>query len=252
MSIFQALVLGIIQGLTEFIPISSSGHLIILPNLLGWQTQPLVFDTTLHLGTSLALIAYFWHDLLGILTSNKKLGYFILLGTIPAVVLGVAFEELIETTFRGMFFVGAFLLLGTIVMIIAEQFGRRNESREVGPKEGFIIGLFQALALLPGFSRSGATISGGMLLGLSREKAARFSFLLAIPVIVGAGIFKGIDSWGALGTVSWDALATGFVTSFVVGFLAIQFMLQFLKKRGLGVFIIYRILLILGLVLYSY
>lgn len=252
MSVFQALVLGVLQGLTEFLPISSSGHLIILPNLLGWQTQPLVFDTTLHLGTSLALIVYFWKDLLKILTIERKLGYLIILGSIPAAILGFVFESLIENTFRSVFYVGIFLLLGTVVMLAAEQFGKWRENKEIDTRKSLIIGFFQALALLPGFSRSGATISGGMMLGLNRASAARFSFLLAIPVIVGAGLFKAFDSWGTLQSVSSEALLAGFMSSFVVGILAIRFMLNFLRKRGLGVFIIYRILLILGLFFYLY
>lgn len=266
MKIFEAIILGLIQGLTEFLPISSSGHLIIVPNLLGWETSPLFFDTTLHLGTALALIVFFFKDLWEISLSfikdvwtkedsfkdfsdNGKIGLFILLGSIPAAVVGFFFEGIFETVFRDVFYVILFLIAGSVLMFLAERLGKWKEEKEVGFLSSLMIGLFQTLALFPGVSRSGSTISGGMLFGLSREKAAKFSFLLSVPIVVAAGGYKLLTSIDLLSTVSIPVLITGFLASFVSGMFAISFMLRFLKKKGLHIFVFYRILLALILLL---
>lgn len=247
MNVLQALVLGIVQGLTEFLPISSSGHLIILPEFFGWETQPLVFDTTLHVATALALIVYFRKDLVNIFTSNKKLGIYMLIGSIPAGILGYLLQDSIENTFRSGEFVVWFLLAGTVLMFLAEKFKKSDAA--IDNKKSFVIGLFQALALFPGVSRSGATISGGMLFGLSRREAARFSFLLSIPIVLGAGLFKILDSAIEISTLSYDVLTIGFLSAFIAGMFAIKFMLRFLNNNSLNVFIIYRILLVIFLLL---
>lgn len=262
---YQALLLGVVQGLTEFLPISSSGHLVIIPILLGWQSQPLVFDLILHLGTAAALITYFRNDIKSILLSlNKelskehvnahkypyesKLGVFIILGSIPAVVLGYMFNDIVEAEFRGLLTVALLLLCGSLLMFYAELKMRKsqfsNSFKEVNGIRALGIGLFQTLALLPGVSRSGATISGGMILGLTREYAARFSFLLSIPIVLGATLFKVLDAPDAeLANVGLVAILIGFVSSFTVGYLAIDLLLKFLKSKGLMVFIVYRVLL---------
>jgi undecaprenyl-diphosphatase len=265
MDILQALLLGIVQGLTEFLPVSSSGHLVIFPQIFGWEEQPLVFDTTLHLATALALLVYFWKDLASIAIAFKvdfnffkfdlkkysldgKVGWAIVAGSIPAAILGYLFEDAFESYFRAVWTVALFLILGSVLMLIAERFSR-IKTEEVNMKKGFIIGIFQALALFPGISRSGATISGGMLLGLSREKAARFSFLLSMPIVVGAGLLKVYTSAGELVMLSWEPVIVGFVASFISGMLAIGFLLRFVKTHRLYVFIVYRIVLALLLLI---
>ena len=247
MSPLQAITLGIIQGLTEFLPISSSGHLVLVPNLLGWSIQSQAFDTVLHFGTVGALIIYFWKDLFEIIKS-KKLILLLLIGSIPAGILGFLFEKAFEETFRSVSSVLVFLLVGTVLMLVAESRYKKvwhteriGEINKITNLKSFIIGIFQSFALFPGLSRSGSTISAGMLFGLTREAAARFSFLLSIPIVLGAGFFKIIDSYAVL---SFDLdLLLGFISSFLVGMIAIRFLLKFLKSNNLYVFIIYRLLL---------
>ena len=259
MDIFQALVLGIVQGFTEFLPISSSGHLVFFPQVFGWPEQPLVFDTTLHLATAAALVVYFWRDLVSVAkaffrdirslglrfksySSEGKMGVAIIVGSVPVAVLGLSFAGAFEFYFRGVLSVSVFLILGSGLMFLAERFSRQLGDR-VDIKKGFIIGIFQSFALFPGISRSGATISGGMLLGLTREKAARFSFLLSVPATIGAGLYKLFFYYPELATFSLPAAAVGFAASFVSGLLAIGFLLRFVKKHSLYVFVIYRLVL---------
>lgn len=257
MSFSQAFLLGIVQGLTEFLPISSSGHLVILPRLLGWEIQPLVFDVFLHLGTALALIVYFWKDLYKILLSFLKrtndqdfaLGKYILIGAIPAGIIGFLLESTIEFTFRGINWVIAFLLLGTLFMWVAEKWFAKG-TNILSEKRSLLIGLFQSFALLPGVSRSGASISAGMYLGLNRELAAKFSFLIAIPTVVGAGIYKALTSFDQLTDISFTIVFIGFITSFIVGLAAIKFLLNFVKRHSLNVFIVYRLVLFASLLVY--
>ena len=217
-----------------------------MPELLGWGVQPLVFDTVLHLGTALALVIFFFGDLINAVFKNRKILWFLLLGSIPAGLLGYFFEHYFENVFRGIGYVILFLFLGTILMAVAEKFSRVKAEEVTGIK-AFVIGLFQSLALFPGFSRSGSTISGGMLLGLKREEAARFSFLLSIPIVVGATIYKVISSFEIVSGISYLVLGMGFISSFLVGILAIRFLLNFLKKNSLNWFVLYRVLLILFL-----
>jgi undecaprenyl-diphosphatase len=264
---YQALVLGIVQGLTELLPISSSGHLVVVPGLFGWGTQPLVFDAILHLGTALALIIYFWKDLVRIgmaLVKDRnsrdgKLGIYIFIGSIPAAFFGLLLSDFVEGSVRGSLGVTFFLIIGTLIMLFAEvhykreqSAGRLDEEKEVSDKlsnsKAVTIGFFQSLALFPGTSRSGATISGGMFLGLTRGQAARFSFLLSIPIVLAAGAFKIAESAGTdLAGVDYTVLILGFLTSFIVGILAIKFLLGYLEKYTLNFFILYRVLVIAGL-----
>lgn len=247
MTVFHAVVLGFIQGITEFLPVSSSGHLILLPEVLGWHLQSLAFDTTLHLGTAGALIVYFWRDLFEILKSKKYLGL-IIVGSIPAGFLGFFFGDMLENAFRSAFWVAAFLLAGSLIMFLAEMTykktwfkERKDQPTELSYKDATVIGIFQSLALLSGISRSGATISGGMFSKLTRETAARFSFILSIPIVIGAGVFKIMDSYQEL---NFDiVMLVGFLTSMLTGMLAIKYFLKFLKNNNLYPFIIYRILL---------
>ena len=267
MSIIQAVILGIVQGVTEFFPISSTAHLIIFPELFGWEEQKLVFDTTLHLATASALIVYFWKDIISIVgslfrdiskhgkkikhySSEATLGLKVVVGSIPAGVVGLLFGNFIEKVFRGIFSVAIFLLFGSILMYVAERHHKKRflVKDEISLGKSFKVGIFQALALLPGFSRSGATISGGMILGLSRKEAARFSFLLSIPVVLFAGISQLISSLDYLNMADFPPMAFGFIASFITGIFAIKFMLGFVREKRLHPFIYYRVALALFLI----
>ena len=272
MSITKALLSGVIQGLTEFLPVSSSGHLVIFSTLLDGTPDPLVFDLILHIGTLLALIYYFRFDLLNIFKSlnselsqdgldpakftyEGKLGLFVLIGSLPAAILGYFLEAIIEDSFRSILAVAITLFIGSLLMLYAEiRYSRYQFFKELTGLRALAMGFFQSLALFPGMSRSGATISGGMLLGLHRENAARFSFLMSIPVIVGATIFKflsaGIDA--QLQEVGLVAVLIGLFSSFVVGYFSIDVLLKMLKTRSLYFFIAYRTLLVIFLLYIAY
>lgn len=256
MDIFSSIMLGIVQGLTEFLPISSSGHLIIARDLLGLELQnSLAFDAVLQLATTLAVLVYFWKDLRGIFftfcrwisgmhleNKEKTMLLAVILATIPAVVLGIFLESTMETIFRSTNLVAVTLVLGALVMWLAEKFAKQTE--EINAKKGFWIGCFQALALIPGMSRSGMTISGGLFLGLNREMATRFAFIMAFPILFGSGMKKLLDiGAGGLSSSAGLSLFLGSLASFSVGLLAISFLIKFLKKNTLQVFVIYRIAL---------
>lgn len=258
MGVFEALALGIVQGLTEFLPVSSTGHLILVRELFGvTEVNGLAFDAILHLATATAVILYFHRDIgLLINTALRKLSrlpvnqsdltllYAILIGTIPAVVFGLTLESTMETYFRNPILIAGVLVAGSFLFMYAEWVYMNNyETNKIDKKKGLKIGLFQALALVPGVSRSGATISGGMILGLTREEAARFAFLLAVPIILGAGTMKLLELIAGDGEVEWTAVGVGAAASFVTGLAAIHFMLGFVKKHSLWPFIWYRIIL---------
>ncbi len=247
MTIIQSLVLGIIQGLTEFLPISSSAHLILVPKLLKWPEHSLIFDTSLHLGTTLAVILYFWRDWIRIL-KDKFFLFTIILGSIPAGLAGFFLGDIIEKNFRSQTSIAAFFLFGTIIMGISELYLKHAKKRRAGVyiKDSLYIGLMQILALLPGMSRSGMTISGGFFRKLERETATKFSFYLSAPIIITAAFFSFIKGFKATGNLSFFDLSffSGFVTSFIIGFFSIKFMLSYIKRKGFGIFIFYRILLV--------
>lgn len=246
MSLIEAVVLGVVQGATEFLPISSSGHLIVVPYLFGWKNHSLVFDTTLHLGTSLALLVYFWKDLLDMVKNWREWWLKILLGILPAGLLGFFLNDIFENYFRNINFVILFLVLGSLLMLGAEKISVEEPSEEITPLKSLKIGLFQALALFPGVSRSGSTISGGMLSSLSREKAARFSFLLSIPLVWAAGLYEFTQiSFSTSLQIDSLTLLLGALTSFVTGFLCIKYLMKFLKKNSLYLFIVYRFVLVI-------
>lgn len=264
MDIISGVILGVIQGITEFLPISSSGHLILAREVLGLESQyGLSFDAVLQLATSLAVLLYFRHDFLRLFKSalgfvlskqqveagDRILLLALIFGTIPAVVFGLLLEGYMETTFRSAELVGVTLLLGALIFYIAEKIAKQTES--VTPKKGFLIGLFQSLALIPGMSRSGMTISGGLFLGLKREEAARFGFMLAFPIIFGSGAKKLIELGinGGLSDIGVPLLS-GAVIAFFVGIAAIHYLLKYLKSHTLSIFIWYRV--ILALVVFSF
>jgi len=261
LSIFDSTILGIIQGITEFLPISSSGHLIITRDILGIsQTGGLAFDAILQLATACAVLLYFRKDILGLFLNlfkkekdeeKSKLTLYLIVGTIPAVIFGFLLENSMDTIFRNGQLVAYTLLIGALIMMYADKVvQKRKQKSEYVPKtltigKSIAIGLFQSLALVPGMSRSGMTISGGYFLGLSKETAIRFSFLLSIPIIVASGLLKLIDIIQNPTLVSggFVVLGAGALSAFVFGWLAIDFLLKFLKTNSFKIFIIYRVIL---------
>ncbi|MGC8827486.1 MAG: undecaprenyl-diphosphatase UppP [Anaerolineae bacterium] len=258
MNPLQAVVLGILQGATEFLPISSSAHLVLVPWLLGWASPGLVFDTIVHWGTAAAVVLYFARDLWVIIrdwvlgtfrlrpaTSSTRLGWLIILGTIPAVLIGALGEKPVEALFAAPAWTAGFLLVTAVILVVSERVGRQNRDAEgMAWWEALLIGLAQGLALAPGISRSGATIAVGLVLGLRRPAAARFSFLLSVPVILGAGLPQLLDFMRMPGASdSAGLLAVGFLAAAVSGFLAIHFLLSFVCRRRLYPFAVYCALL---------
>lgn len=258
MSSIEAIALGVLQGLTEFLPISSTGHLILARSLFGVSDEyALAFDAVLHLATAAAVILYFhkdiWNLLQTLLRSLSRLPVnardllllkAIAIGTVPAVLLGLSLESIMETLFRSPLLVAAVLVLGSLLFVYAEWvYNQHPPQNEMTVKKGLYIGLFQALALVPGMSRSGATIAGGMLLGLSRSEAARFAFLLAVPVILGAGSKKLLELISSGNDIAFTPIAIGAVVSFVTGLIAVHFMLSFVRRYSLWPFIWYRLIL---------
>lgn len=259
---FQALVMGIVQGLTEFLPISSSGHLILVPTILGWHDPfigSLQFSVMLHMGTLLALLVYFWRDWLALVPAgvatvrdrstagdpDRRVAVFIVVATVPAALVGLLFNDFIEQNVRQAGVVAVMLVVGAAILWLADRWGpklRRIEA--LGNARAFGIGIAQAFALIPGISRSGISIAAGLFAGLDRESAARFSFLMAAPVIAGAGIFEARKMIAA-GIPSSDVvpLIVGFVAAAVAGFLAIAFLLRYLRTNTMAIFVIYRLVL---------
>lgn len=257
MSTLEAIVLGLVQGLTEFLPISSSGHLRIVPALLGWPDPGAGFTAVIQLGTMAAVLLYFRADLWRIALAwvrelrlpfrqrshDANLGWFIVLGTIPISVFGVAFSSQIESGARDLYLIGSALILFSFVMLLAERIGTRQRKLEdLGGRDGLFIGFAQALALIPGVSRSGATISAGLLRGFDRVAAARYSFLLSVPAVVLSGLFE-LRKVGENGSPSAGATAIATIAAFVSGYVAIAWLLRYLTTHTLSVFVVYRIAL---------
>ena len=260
-AILQAITVGIVQGLTEFLPVSSSAHLILVPRVLGWQNEFILsaaFDATLHLGTLVALIAYFGRDLwrysvafLRLLRdrsiagdADKKVALLLALSVIPGALIGVLLEDFVDTFFREqLLVVCALLVVGAAILFIAERAARHtHEMEELTTTQALGIGLAQAFALFPGISRSGITISAALFLGLKREAAARFSFLMATPIVAGAGLWKLRELvGGGVGTFDGAALVAGLIAAAVSGLIAIWFLLAYLRRASTDVFGIYRV-----------
>lgn len=260
MSALAAIVLGIVQGLTEFLPISSSAHLRIVPALYGGNDPGAAFTAIVQLGTMLAVLIYFRQDLwrigsawLGALRDRSRqaelevrMGWYLIIATIPISVLGLAFKDAIETKARNLTLIACALIVLAVVLYVADRVGRRVRTIEnLQLRDGVVMGLAQALALIPGVSRSGATITAGLFLGLDRPAAARFSFLLSIPAVVLSGLFelKGVVT-GEHGTdVGTGSLILATVAAFVVGYASIAFLLRYLINHTFTIFVIYRIAL---------
>jgi undecaprenyl-diphosphatase len=258
MDIIQAIILGIVQGLTEFLPVSSSAHLVFMTDILGLP-QNVAFDTLLHIGTLVAVVGYFWRDLVQIIisfisslldifkgkfkegleeTPFKKLSWLIIVGTIPAGIMGILLEKQFEALFNSVLYVGFFLIITGLLLWGAERVKPgEKDVKDVSFKNALVIGIAQGIAIAPGISRSGATIAAGLFSGLNRELAARFSFLLSIPAILGAALVqvKDITTFDASAIV----LFAGFISAAIFGYLAIKLLLKIIKERTLMIFAYY-------------
>lgn len=260
----QALVLGVVQGLTEFLPVSSNAHLLLTSTFLGWGDPGAAFTAVTQLGTELAVLIYFRHDIALIVSTwcrslvkpelrsdiNARMGWYVIVGTIPIALLGVTFADQIETAARNLYLVGTVLIVFGIVLGLADHYGSQdNTLKDLRVKSAVIFGFGQAMALIPGVSRSGATISTGRILGFDRPAATRYSFLLAIPAVVASGLFEAVriaDDKNA----AWGPTILAAVIAFFVGYAVIAWLLRYVATGSFLPFVIYRILLgilVLGL-----
>ncbi len=251
----QALILGIVQGATEFLPVSSSGHLVLVPWLLQWENPGVAFDAMLHLGTLTAVVVFFWRELWRLLVdlvmsikdrslsdgAGRKTAWLLLVATLPAAVIGFLFEGFFENLFNRPGWVGVLLLVTGALLAVSERWSTRaSDMSQMSWLDAAVVGLGQALAIAPGISRSGATISAGLWRGLRREAAARFSFLLSVPIILGAGLFKLKDLLQMPGIADSGLVLLGaFLAAAISGFLSIGFLLSYLRTRRLYPFAVY-------------
>lgn len=264
MSVLEILILALVQGLTEFLPISSSGHLILVPLLTGWVDQGLSFDLAVHLGSLVAVVAYFRHEIIRVVrdwsaslvtrrqTEHSRIGWAVLWGTVPVGIAGLVFKDLIETTMRtpdtGAIVIACSMIgFGLLLGLADWRFRGEREERDMRWSDVLVIGIAQALALIPGTSRSGITMTAALFMGFSRESAARFSFLLSIPVIVLATGLQLLDLRDPSVAVDWRALWLGTVVAGVSAYACIHFFLAFITRLGMQPFVAYR--LILGAIL---
>jgi undecaprenyl-diphosphatase len=259
-SVFEAIVLGITQGLTEFLPISSTAHLRIVPAFAGWDDPGAAFTAVVQLGTMAAVVLYFRRDLLRIglewlrslrdrgaaRSLDARLGWYIVLGTIPIGIFGLIFKDQIENGARDLYLISIALIVFGLVLLAAEEVGRKDRSIEqINGRDGIVIGLFQALALVPGVSRSGATISAGLFRGFDRTSAARYSFLLSVPAVVLSGLFelKSIVDGSEHVHTGAGSLIIATLLAFVVGYWSIAFLLRYVARHSVIVFVVYRVAL---------
>ncbi len=257
MDAFEATVLGIVQGLTEFLPISSSAHLRIVPAFAGWDDPGAAFTAVTQLGTMAAVLLYFRHDLVNIArgwarglrdpahrgTLDSRMGWYLIIGTIPIVIFGFAFSDQIETGARSLTLMGITLIVLGLLLLLAEKVAKHDRDVEdLSWRDGILVGLAQSAALVPGVSRSGATLTAGLLLGMERAAAARFSFLLSVPAVVLSGVYQLRDIGGE-GAVGFAPTAIATVFAFVSGYAAIAFLLKFLATHTTAVFVAYRVVL---------
>ncbi|MCL2877874.1 MAG: undecaprenyl-diphosphate phosphatase [Acidobacteria bacterium] len=272
MEIIAAVILGIIQGLTEFLPISSSAHLILVPWFFGWDPEGLIFDVSLHVGTALAVVAFFWRDWVLLAreavkglaerrpfgNARRKLAWFLVAGTVPAGVVGLMFEKTVENSLRSPLVPVFTLAVFGCLLFYAEKKSRRNrELNSYTLADAIWIGCAQALALIPGVSRSGVTITTALLRNSDRNSAARFSFLLSTPVIVGAGLLKVLSLFktangSSVEAVSLAVLGAGVAAAAVTGFLCIKFFLRYLTRGSFLPFVVYRLLLAVVILIFYF
>jgi len=259
-SILQAIVLGLVQGITEFAPVSSSGHLILVPWMLGWHIvdDPALnksFDVALHMGTFVGAVIYFRHDLWiyikafvascrarAIRSPDERLAWALVVGTIPGMIAGATLESVIEDKLGQPWLIAVMLAVFGVILYVVDRLARQDRDLDsVGTRTGLFVGIAQALALQPGVSRSGVTITAGRLVGLNREAAARFSFLLALPIIAGAGGLKAVDLMQHGFQGYGPQFLAGFLAAAVSGFVVIWFLLRYLRTHDFLVFMIYRL-----------
>lgn len=260
LDIISAIILGAVQGLSEFLPISSSGHLALIPNILGVETG-LAFDTVLHIGTLIAIFSFFWKDIINLIKGfilslvdltegynkfikelknvpEKRFSWLIIIGTIPTGILGILLKDAIENTFRGTLFIGFFLIITGAILYYSERHSSGTiTAKDMSFKQALIIGICQGLAVLPGISRSGSTIASGLCLGLEREYSARYSFLLSVPAVLGAGLIQIKDITTI--DISLTVLLAGFISSVLFGYLAIKLLMKMIKGWSLDIFAYY-------------
>jgi len=258
--LLQAIVLGIVQGLTEFLPISSSAHLRIVPAFVGWEDPGAAFTAVIQLGTMAAVVLYFRSDLLRIARAwlaslrdrarrselDARMGWYLVVGTIPICIFGLAFSDQIETGARDLYIIGTTLIVLGILLLVAEKVSRRDRDiATLTRRDAIIVGFAQALALIPGVSRSGATITAGLFLGFDRVAAARFSFLLSVPAVVLSGAFelRHVIDGSAEGAAGIGPTAVATLLAFISGYASIAFLLRFLTTHTTGVFVAYRVAL---------
>jgi undecaprenyl-diphosphatase len=254
----EAIVLGIAQGLTEFLPVSSTAHLRIVPAFAGWEDPGALFTAVVQLGTMLAVVIYFWRDLVRIVRAwlsslrhpeersalDARMGWYVIVATIPIGIFGLAFRNQIEDGARNLYLIGTVLIVLGLILLGAEAVARRVRGMEdVGMRDALWVGLAQALALVPGTSRSGATITAGLFLGMKRDAAARFSFLLSIPAVVLSGLFGLVELVRGDDGTSFTALAIATIFAFILGYASIAFLLRYLATHSTLVFVVYRVAL---------
>ncbi|MFB0533841.1 MAG: undecaprenyl-diphosphatase UppP [Anaerolineae bacterium] len=254
MDIVQAIILGFVQGASEFVPISSSGHLVLVPWLLGWPQPGLVFDTVLHWGTLVAVLAYFWRDFIALASAwgrslatrnlnepEARIAWLIIVGTVPAALMGYVWEDFFESLFAAPIWVAGFLIATGSILALSEWLGkRRKDPHQLAFLDSIVIGIAQGCAIAPGISRSGATMAAGLFRGLKREAAARYSFLLATPIIFGAGLLQLFDLFKrGNATAHLPPLVLGFLAAALSGYLCIRLLLSYLQRGRLYAFAIY-------------
>ena len=254
--LLKAVVLGTLQGLTEFLPISSSAHLRIFPELFGWGDPGAAFTAVIQIGTELAVLIYFRQDIWRIATTwlrslyrpefrghlDSRMGWYIIIGSLPIVVLGIVLKDVIERDFRNLWIIGVTLIVLGIILGVADRVSSDDKViKELSLRDAVLMGAAQACALVPGVSRSGATISMGRFLGYEREAATRYAFLLAIPAVVGAGLFTLPDIGDGDNAYGWGPTLVATVVSFIVGYAAIAWLLRYVSTRSYLPFVLYRI-----------
>ena len=260
--IFEAIILGILQGVTEFLPISSSAHIRIFGDLFGWGDPGAAFTAIIQIGTEAAVISYFWRDIVRIISKwfraipfvtwknpvaqsdpDVRMGWIVIVGTLPIGILGLLFDDVIETSLRNLYITAFVLALFGVLLGVADRYSKRTKTLEnITLRDGLLLGLGQAMALIPGVSRSGGTITVGLLLGYTREAAARVAFLLAIPAVFASGIYQLARHWGE-DSVPFGPTVAATVTSFVVGYAVIVWFLKLVSTKSYLPFVIYRLLL---------
>lgn len=252
MKVFESIILGITQGLTEFLPVSSSGHLVLIQNIFSLQNDVIFFDCILHLATLLAVIIIYKNTLLKILKNPfSKLTFMLIVATIPTVIIGLVFNDFFENMFSGEFLYISFLVTA-VILLFAEYCQKHNRNpQNMDYKKALITGIFQGIAIMPGISRSGTTISACLVQGVEKEEATEFSFLLSMPVILGSTIleFFKLDFQNIFGNISFSCYILGFITSFIFGMISIKFMLKIVKKNRYYIFSIYLTILAFILIL---